>query len=70
MRSALAAALVVLVSFGIVAAAVAAVLYRQLLADVDAAAQRRARDVVAGLQQDPPQELDAKLGLWGAYMPL
>ncbi|HPX37886.1 MAG TPA: HAMP domain-containing protein, partial [Mycobacterium sp.] len=61
MRSALAAALVVLVSFGIVAAAVAAVLYRQLLADVDAAAQRRARDVVAGLQQDPPQELDAGL---------
>ncbi len=61
MRSALAAALVVLVSFGIVAAAVVAVLYRQLLADVDAAAQRRARDVVAGLQQDPPQELDAGL---------
>lgn len=60
-RSALAAALVVLVSFGVVAAAVAAVLYRQLLADVDAAAQRRARDVVTGLQQDPVGELDSGL---------
>lgn len=61
MRLALAAALVVMVSFGVAAAAVAAVLYRQLLADVDAVAQRRARDVVTGLQQDPVGELDAGL---------
>lgn len=60
-RSALAAAAVVLVSFMVVGAAVVAVLYRQLLSDVDAAAERRARDVVAGLQVDPVPELDAGL---------
>ena len=45
----------------VVGAAVVAVLYRQLLSDVDAAAERRARDVVAGLQVDPVPELDAGL---------
>lgn len=60
-RSALAAGAVVLVSFVVVGAAVVAVLYRQLLSDVDSAAERRARDVVAGLQVDPVPELDAGL---------
>lgn len=61
MRSAIAAASVVLVSFVIVGAAVAAVLYRQLLADVDSAADRRAREVVAALQSGPVDELDSRL---------
>ena len=39
----------------------AGVLHRQLLTDVDAAADRRVRDVVAGLQFDPPAELDTGL---------
>jgi len=37
------------------------VLHRQLLTGVDAAADRRVRDVVAGLQFDPPAELDTGL---------
>jgi len=60
-RSAIAAAAVVLVSFVIVGAAVAAVLYRQLLADVDSAADQRAREVVAALQSGPVDELDGRL---------
>lgn len=60
-RSALAAGAVVLVSFVVVAATVTAVLYRQLMSDVDAVADRRAMDVVAGLRVDPVGELDAGL---------
>ena len=60
-RSALAAAAVVLIAFLAMAAVVLVVLYRQLVADVDAAADRRVRDVVAGLQFDPPGELDTGL---------
>jgi signal transduction histidine kinase len=60
-RSALAAALVVLLAFLAVTAVVVGVLQRQLLADLDAAADRRGRDVVAGLQGDPPSELDSQL---------
>ena len=60
-RSAIAAAAVVLVSFVVVGAAVAAVLYRQLLADVDSAADQRAREVVAALQSHPVDELDGRL---------
>ena len=61
MRSAIAAAAVVLVSFVVVGAAVAAVLYRQLLADVDSAADQRAREVVTALQSGPLDELDGRL---------
>ena len=60
-RSAIAAAAVVLVSFVIVGAAVAAVLYRQLLADVDSAADQRTREVVTALQSGPVDELDGRL---------
>lgn len=60
-RSALAAAAVVLLTFLAMAAVVLGVLHRQLLAGVDAAADRRVRDVVAGLQFDPPAELDTGL---------
>jgi hypothetical protein len=60
-RSAIAAAAVVLVSFVVVGAAVAAVLYRQLLADVDSAADQRAREVVTALQSGPVDELDGRL---------
>ena len=60
-RSALAAAAVVLFAFLAMAAVVLGVLHRQLLIDVDAAADRRVRDVVAGLQFDPPAELDTGL---------
>lgn len=60
-RSALAAALVVLFTFLAMAAVVLGVLHRQLLTGVDAAAGRRVRDVVAGLQFDPPAELDTGL---------
>ena len=60
-RSALAAAAVVLLALLGVAAVVVGVLHRQLLADVGAAGDRRARDVVAGLQADPPSELDNEL---------
>jgi len=60
-RSALAAAAVVLIAFLAMAAVVLGVLHRQLLTDVDAAADRRVRDVVAGLQFDPPAELDTGL---------
>ena len=60
-RSALAAAAVVLIAFLAMAAVVLGVLHRQLVADVDAAADRRVRDVVAGLQFDPPAELDTGL---------
>jgi len=60
-RSALAAAAVVLLAFLAMAAVVLGVLHRQLLTGVDAAADRRVRDVVAGLQFDPPAELDTGL---------
>jgi len=60
-RSALAAAAVVLFTFLAMAAVVLGVLHRQLLTGVDAAADRRVRDVVAGLQFDPPAELDTGL---------
>ena len=54
-RLALAAAAVVLIAFMMVAAVVLVLLHRQLIADVDAAADRRVRDVVAGLQFDAPR---------------
>ena len=57
----MAAAAVVLIAFLAMAAVVLGVLHRQLLTDVDAAADRRVRDVVAGLQFDPPAELDTGL---------
>lgn len=60
-RSALAAAAVVLLAFLAMGAVVLGVLHRQLLTGVDAAADRRVRDVVAGLQFDPPAELDTGL---------
>ncbi len=60
-RSALVAAAVVLLASLAMAVVVLTLLHRQLIADVDAAADRRARDVVAGLQIDPPGELDAGL---------
>jgi signal transduction histidine kinase len=60
-RSALVSATVVLVALMLAGAALAALLYRQLLADLDAAAARRVRDVVAGLQFDSATDLDAAL---------
>jgi hypothetical protein len=41
--------------------AIAALLYRQLVADVDDAAARRVGDLIAGLQTDSAQDLDAAL---------
>lgn len=60
-RSAMVSATVMLLALAVVSAGVVAVLYRQLLADVDAAATRRVNDVTAGLQSDTPHDLDAEL---------
>ena len=60
-RSALVAATVVLVAFGIAGAGLAFILYRSLLAGVDDAASARVRDVVAALQFDTATELDGAL---------
>ena len=68
MRSALAAGLVVLLAFLSVGAAVIGILHAQVLADVDAAADRRARDVAVGLQGDSPRELDSQLLLTDAQI--
>lgn len=61
LRSAIASASVVLVVLMLGGAAVAVVLYRELVADVDDAAARRVGDVAAGLQSDTAQDLDSSL---------
>ena len=59
-RSAILSATVVFVALAIAGAFLVVVLYRSLLASVDAAAGR-VRDIVAGLAFDPPSELDGAL---------
>jgi signal transduction histidine kinase len=61
MRSAMVSAAVVLVAMTLVGGALAGLLYRQLLADVDDAAARRVGDVAASLQFDSAPDLDAAL---------
>jgi hypothetical protein len=61
LRSAIVSASVVMVAFALGGVAVAALLYRQLVADVDDAAARRVGDLIAGLQTDSAQDLDAAL---------
>ena len=61
MRSAMISAAVVLVAMTLVGGALAGLLYRQLLADVDDAAARRVGDVAASLQFDSAPDLDAAL---------
>lgn len=59
--SAIVSASVVMVAFALGGVAVAALLYRQLVADVDDAAARRVGDLIAALQTDSAQDLDAAL---------
>ena len=61
LRSAIVSASVVMVALALGGVAVAALLYRQLVADVDDAAARRVGDLIAGLQTDSAQDLDAAL---------
>ncbi|BBY67730.1 two-component sensor histidine kinase [Mycolicibacterium helvum] len=60
-RSAVIAGVVVLVALAIAGAGLTALFYRSLIAGVDAAASGRVRDVAAGLQEDPPAQLDDPL---------
>lgn len=60
-RSAFVAGSVVLAASVLSGAALAFILYRELLAGVDAEAAGRVRDVVAGLQVDAVDDLDANL---------
>jgi hypothetical protein len=52
---------VVMAALALRGVAVAALLHRQLVADVDDAAARRLGDLIAGLQTDSAQDLDAAL---------
>jgi hypothetical protein len=52
---------VVMAALALGGVAVAALLHRQLVADVDDAAARRVGDLIAGLQTDSAQDLDAAL---------
>ena len=61
LRSAIVSASVVMAALALGGVAVAALLYRQLVADVDDAAARRVGDLIAGLQTDSAQDLDAAL---------
>lgn len=60
-RSAFVSATVVLVALTVAGACLTAVLYRSLLSGVDDAAAGRIRDVAAGLQFDPSEDIDAAL---------
>jgi signal transduction histidine kinase len=60
-RSAVIAGVVVLVALAIAGAGLTALFYRSLIAGVDAAAAGRVGDIAAGLQEDPPDQLDDPL---------
>lgn len=60
-RSAVVAGVVVLVTLAIAGAGLTALFYRSLIAGVDAAAAGRVGDVVSGLQEDFPAQLDDPL---------
>src|SRR3979411_375430 len=60
-RSAVVSASIVFVAVALASACLVGILYHSLLASVDDAATGRVRDIVAALQFDGPQDLDAAL---------